>query len=565
MKRFLIFTCALCLFYSENSAAKLRSGAKTRRDPWSNHHVKNSGNQKEVYKHTRYRTMRYGPDILFKRIRNREVEDQNDKKKSEYQKELQEYLDTLDDILTKDPFDKSLFTSTGYHILTAPIFCQDLDAFKKLLESLNESQIFQPLDPMNNNILHLCAMLNLQEFVKYIIEYMKDNKSSFQVKKALSAQNCANNTPTDIAEAYEDKKILDLLNELSSTQNRSRRSRNAASRYGKKSATTAVSKKQRHNDRYYDDDDEESTKAKSRKWGARNYKEEKDDDHQEETSEDEEIEAFQKASYDYAFICIMNGDFDPLIDKLKTTPSMLTKKLDLFGNNLFHILALFGEGDIIKEIISEQDKKNRRQVLLSLNAGNKIKSTPVHVSASMNDFFVTESLLTYNDIDLSIQNSSEVTPLMLLLRNYKEYQSEKEEAFEHIHALVIYRPESNYKNPMFVRDGYGNTAYHFACMQGSLKNIVELALYGGAIYAQDNNGRTGEDKLADVPESRFKNKERFKAFGDIMDHIYNSYNEFYNRNGDTGRAELQKALQTGRNLIKMNATDANTVIKEREW
>ena len=562
MKRILICACALCLLCAEESFGGLRSSAQNRRNPWGNSHYKND----TTHQHTRYRTMRYGPDVLFKRIRCRNIVDHDDKNDSEYTKQLKEYFDKLDDILTKDPFDKSLFTSTGYHVLTAPIFFQDLDAFKKLIESLDDSQIFQPLDPMNNNVLHLCAMLNLHKFVQYIIEYMKDNKSSFQLRKALYAQNCANNTPAYIAECYGDKKVLELLNELSSNQ--SWMSRNSSS-YSKNNATSgakytskkgAMSKKQQHDDRFYDND--EDNKTRSKKWGINSKKHNHDDN---AFSEEEEQAAFDRASYDRAFICIMNGDFEPLIDKLKTTPTLLTQRLDLFDNNLFHILALFGEVDLIKEIIAEQDKTNRREVWLSLNAGNKIKSTPVHVSASMNDFFVTEALLTYNDIDLSIQNASDVTPLMLLLRNYKEYQSEKEEAFEHIHALVIYKPESNYANPMLVRDGYGNTAYHFACMQGSLKNIVELALYGGNIYAQDNVGRTGEDKLAAVPEERFKDKERFKAFGDIMDHIYKSYNAFYNYNGDLSRSELQKALQTGRNFIKMNTTDANSVIKDRRW
>ena len=97
MKRFFICTCALCLFCSEESFGKLRSNAKSRRDPWANSHAKT--NAKEEYKHTRYRTMRYGPDILFKRIRNRDVEEQDDAKNdSKYKKELDEYPDNREDI-----------------------------------------------------------------------------------------------------------------------------------------------------------------------------------------------------------------------------------------------------------------------------------------------------------------------------------------------------------------------------------------------------------------------------------------------------------------------------------
>ena len=353
------------------------------------------------------------------------------------------------------------------------------------------------------------------------------------------------NTPFDIADAYKDKELCEMLDESNMTQSRGRdEDRRRGSRYRSSKNDDEKNNKRsyyRSNKRKnYDYDDDDDTFDNKKSYDNKNKKYE----------EPENVKAARLAGYDDIFVDIIDENIPRLERILLATPQAMLKKFDSFDNNVFHILAMFGEHKVISKIISSHVQKNDNQLYSAINMRNYLGNTPIHITACMNDFISANAFLSYDSIDLSRQNNSGMTPAMTLIRNYKWLPAEKPEIWELIHLINVYGLNARVgRNHLAMRDDKGNTAYHFASMQGSLKNIIEFALYGSNINARNKRGETGEDKMSDslygVDSHNSNHSEKISTFGHMMDLI--------------AKGDKTSAVEAAQNVIKVNKNDIQKI------
>lgn len=519
---FTAFSALLCAY----DAIAIRSGAANRTYKDDDDEDRNQKEKRDNINGMNLRTARSGPDVMFKKIRNREVEH-------------------LDQILERNPFQKSLFMSTGYHVLTAALFCRDIETATFLIDNMDDSDLFQQLDPQGNNVFHLCAMLDLKELIEHLIERARERNSVFQIKKMLTAQNFLRSTPYDIADAYKNKELCGMLDESNITKSRGKNDdRRRGSRYrsirddNENDDNRYYSRSKNRKNYDYDDNDDSVNNKKS--YENKNKKRE----------EPENVKAARLAGYDDILVDIIDENISKLERVLLATPQAMLKKIDLFDNNVFHILAMFGEHKVISKIISSHVKRNDNQLYSAINMRNYLGNTPIHITACMNDFISANAFLSYDSIDLSRQNNSGMTPAMTLIRNYKWLPAEKPEIWELIHLINVYGLHARVgRNHLAMKDDKGNTAYHFASMQGSLKNIIEFALYGSNVNARNKRGETGEDKMSEslygVDFHNGNHSEKISTFGHMMDLI--------------AKGDKTSAVEAAQNIIKVNKNDIHKI------
>ncbi len=365
-------------------------------------------------------------------------------------------------------------TSTGHHVLFAAAVTKKTDILDSILDKMGKNnKIFQRFDRHGNNILHICCALGWEDGISYLLK-VSENENT--IIRAISSRNDSGVSPYDVAKHLKDKTILKMLDKIIGVKNKSTHT------------------KYKRKDNGYDDDEDFDKSLSNNSFRSK------------KESFNYIRELSKLLGYD-ELVMLMLLDEDQLVKRLTTggNKTLLTKNLDITGNTILHLLVMFGKNAAIRDIVGSSI--NRSYLTAAVNAKNSHGDTPMHIAVSMNNVNAVVGLLSYNKVNLAIFNKSDVTPLMLGIRNYKQYKFGRQDAYEIIHMMISYKQDRSFPDHLLVADHLGNTAYHLASMQVSLKIIADLIAAGVDVRQLNNKNQTGGDKLV-IRNEKIKNDEK---------------------------------------------------------
>ena len=446
------------------------------------------------------------PDLLFRYILTKEGK--TSKKESRYA--IEEQDDSFDELYEQA---RQYETSAGYHIIWAAVMSRNAKKLKQICDKMKSSKDkpYTIKDSYSNNLLHICCFLNWIEGINILLE--KYSLSSWDKRNSLGK------TPMDVCEKFcnertkrallehakKGSKIYNMLSNLSMTKG----------------------KKRQKNKKDYDD------------YSYDNYTSEKGQKSDSTEITDKSVQKF--LGYGLMFFDIFDDEHsEDVISALQQSKGkLLSAKVDRYKNNILHILTLFGKDEIIGAITEDSNSAHLKD---AINSMNSLNNTPMHIAVSMNDDATVSQLLKYDNVNLCIKNASYTTPLLLAIRNYKEYKSEKPTAYEIICKLLDYGDEHG-NNQLNIADMYGNTPYHFACLQLSIKIITELVKHGTNVNRRNDAGLTGGDILSNKLGNTGQRANHKPIDAEKIETIFSAIDLMSKANGRNGANNRKAAIE----------------------